>query len=198
MTARVYPLNNPTARPAGPYLGSRTYASAIAVANALVTSVPTSVGVASQTLTAAAAEIDLPALVTVTTSASVGTYKVGAGNPIVVTGTNYVGVVITDSLLLTATGGGETVSSTKAFQSVTSITTPGQNDAGGLWTFGVGDVVLPQPCAAVRAKVAGTLSVVYPDGRADAALDIGAIQTLPVSVTTIKSGSTGFPLTVFL
>lgn len=198
MTARAYPRTPGWTRPQGPYLGSKTYASAIAATASLVASVATSTSVVSQTLLAAAAEIDLPALVTVTTASNAGSYKFGALNVLTVTGTDALGVVQTDTLQLTTADGGETVSTTKAFASVTAISTPGQNDTSGHFTFGVGDVKLPQACAAIRTKVAGTLSVVYEDARADTILDCGAIQTLPVAVTTIRSGSTGFPITIFL
>lgn len=196
MSPRLYPAG-PETRPNGPFPGSRTYPSAIAAPASLVASVGTSTSTVSHVLLAAAALIDLPQLVTVTTAVSTGAYKTGSSYPVAVTGVTARGAVLSDLLYLTQANGGETVQGAVPFVSVTSVVTVGQNNALGSWTFGVGDVVLPQPCAAVRVKLAGTVDVAYADGHADS-LDFAAAERQPVLAVSVKATSTGYPITVYL
>lgn len=88
-------------------------------------------------LTAAGAIKYASRTVTVTTSAQAGAYAIAA--PIVVTG--YRGaVLITENLQLTATGGGETIRGTKAFDQIIEIDVPAQTLNTGHLQFGVGDL----------------------------------------------------------
>src|SRR5574337_1095199 len=76
--------------------------------------------------------------ISVTSSVSAATYN--TTDPIVITGTNERGEVITDSLLLTAAGGNETIGGKHAFKTVTKIDVPAQLGTGGAFTFGILDL----------------------------------------------------------
>lgn len=107
--------------------------------------------------------------VSVTTGASVGTYRIGAGEAIVVTGT-YAGKTVTESLALTATGGGETIRGSQPFDTVTSIFVPDQVNGSGTFQFGVQDVCGPKgrPFRAIKVHIDGTPTLTFQDGVTDA------------------------------
>lgn len=107
--------------------------------------------------------------VSVTTAASVGTYRTGASFPIVFTGT-FAGAVVSESLLLTAANGNETIRGSQAFDTITNIAVPGQVDAAGFFQFGVQDIVgwKNRPFRAIKAHADSTLTgLVFQDGVAD-------------------------------
>lgn len=104
-----------------------------------------------------------PRQVTVTTSANAGSYAIAT--PIVVTGTDRVGNIITDTLTLTATGGGETVATSKGFATVTEIDIPAMVNTGGAFTFGLGDCVMP--FRSIRVGTAGDVTYRCTDGKTD-------------------------------
>lgn len=137
----------------------------------------------------------LPQVVTVVTGASAATYNVAS--PIVVTGTNYAGDVITDSLQPTNANGGETVVGVKAFKTVTGIATPAQSGGGGTFKFGVQDVLLDPPARELRHGADGTINLKDADGNADP-LPGFAGEHQPVCVSRIVGSGTTFPLTVYV
>jgi len=187
----------------GPSVASKTFA-AIAVANAIKTSIATVVG--AQNYTGAAlngaigqGQFGVPQNVSVTTTTFASTYSIGAANPIVFTGTNEQGQVITESLLLTATGGNETIFGTKAFATVTGISVPAQLTTSGAFTFGVGDIVLETPCREIRAGAAGNVKVGYPDMTATDTIPLVVAERVTVAANRIYStGTTALPVTIFL
>lgn len=148
----------------------------------------------------------LPRSLTVTTGAHAGTYKVGAGNPLVVTGT-YGGLLQTENILLVATGGGEIIRGALLYDDPTlcTVSIPGQNDALGTIAVGVADIGAPPEGAirGVKAMTAGSLVVQGQDGKFDT-------LTLPVQgppewvtvarVCAVGGGdtTTAVPLTVYL
>lgn len=79
-----------------------------------------------------------PRNVTVTTTVRTATYDIV--DPIVVTGTNQDGTTITENLALTQVDGGETVTGSIFFSSITTIEVPAQTTALGAFTFGVANV----------------------------------------------------------
>lgn len=102
--------------------------------------------------------------VTVTTSASVGSYN--TSSPIVITGTNVTGATISESVSLTASGGGESITTVHAFVTVTEIDIPAQLNTSGTIAFATKDIQLPRPCREVRVGTAGSgaLHVGYDGG----------------------------------
>lgn len=187
----------------GPARASVTFAGALASANAVVTSLATAA--APVTLTGAgltgttAGTFTAPRTVSVTTAASVGSYSIGVPNAITVIGTDYLGFAIQDTLVLTATGGGETITSTKAFLAVTEIDLPAQVDTSGHWTFGVRDVMLPAPVSRVMAgtSASANLHLGYDSGVKDTILKVPAGVPLPLSPRWIYSDSTASDISVW-
>lgn len=133
--------------------------------------------------------------ISATTSASVGTYKTGAGNAITVTGTNEAGDTITDTITLSASGGGETKTTTKGFASVTSIAVPGQNDTSGTFKFGVEDIQLLPPARAFRSGAAANQTIVDQAGNSDAT-PFGAGETQELMVARVDVSACSYPFTV--
>lgn len=164
---------------------SATFSGALASTNAIKTSIATSASPADYTTfngTLAGGPYRLPRTVSVTSSASAGSYIITS--PIVFTGTDANGTVITESLSLTATGGGETIVGTKGFATVTEIAVPAMHDTSGAFTFGVQDVIVGG-CAELRFGKAGNVKVVTSKGNTDTILDIVANERIPLSVSKI-------------
>lgn len=152
-------------------LWSRTVTT-IAVANAIKASIATVAAPASYSTSGlngaiGQAEFAVPQNVTVTTSSHGGSYAIAS--PIVITGLDPYGAVITENLTLTATGGGETIAGTKSFAQVTQIDIPAMTDTGGAFTFGVGDILLPSGNVfrEVRGNSAANVKVGFIDGTSD-------------------------------
>lgn len=144
----------------------------------------------------------------VTTSASVGTYTITSA--ITATCTDQFGNTRTLSATLTAVNGNEIVEFTLADGSdagamtVTQIDVPAQNDANGQFEFGVTDVVFDQSARQIRGGAFGDVAVEY-----DAELLSGTAHqdVLPceqgehhdVFVKKIlDTGTTAFPVTAYL
>jgi hypothetical protein len=175
-------------------------------ANSIVTSTATSVTPVTFTAgsgfasTTAGVQGLVSRLISVTTAAHAGSYKTGAANAIVVTGTDYNNNVVTDTLVLTAANGGETITGVVPMMTVTKIAIYGQNDALGAWTFGVGDIF-----CAVRELIigtGGTLKMQY-DTRLGSYIDtlpaavvIGGGQRIALQPTRIYSTSTATNITL--
>lgn len=104
----------------------------------------------------------IPRAVSVTTGASVGTYRTGASYPIRVTGQHWRTLErMTESLLLTAANGGETINGNVMFSPdyPISISIPGQVDASGTFAFGCTIATAIEPPAhsiVVNSVAAGT------------------------------------------
>jgi hypothetical protein len=88
-------------------------------------------------------------LVTIATSASAGSYL--KGSEIVINGFDAQKNQTSQSLFLTQTGGGETLTSAQQFSIVTTINIAGQADTAGAFTFGVVSTAI----AAANAFLAG-------------------------------------------
>jgi hypothetical protein len=88
-------------------------------------------------------------LVTVTTSTSPGSYI--RGSAITVNGLDDNGNAVSQTLRLTAGGGGETLTTSTPFSRVTTIAVAGQADTAGAFTFGVVSTAI----AAANAFLAG-------------------------------------------
>ena len=100
-----------------------------------------------------------PMLVSVTTSAVGAQYTLTA---ITITGTLY-GVAQTDTITLTAAGGGEYLQTTKAFDTVTSIARLAMAGVGGQLDFGVHDLIFSneRPCRQVRHGSIGNIQMAF-------------------------------------
>lgn len=146
----------------------KTYSTAFAVAAGIKTSVATAT--TAQVYSGGAlnganvAVLAFPQGITATTSASASTYVTGLVNAIVVTGLSSAGAVITDNIVLTAAGGGETVSTVRGFYQVTSISVPAQLTTSGAFTFGIGDLIFSPPARQVRGGAAGVIAMVTAGG----------------------------------
>lgn len=103
--------------------------------------------------------------VTVKTSTSAATYN--TTDPIVFTGTDLYGEVLTEELTLTAAGGNETVVGLKAFKTVTQIDVPVQSDTTGTFKFGVQDAFVTEQCVDLRVGTAGNLKVTHNNDAVD-------------------------------
>lgn len=146
------------------------------------------------------AVIDLPMNVSVTTTSDAATYN--TTSPIVVTGTDFDGNTITDSLLLTQANGNETISGTKGFATVVSIAVPAQLTVDGAFTFGVLDTVLTTPLGRARrcenghASTAGNLAIIDDGGKAST-VPLAAGGQLDAFVQKIVwASTTALPLVV--
>lgn len=185
----------------------KTYASAFAAAAGIKTSIATlttAVTYSGAALNGAnVAILTFPQGITATTNASASTYAVGLANAIVVTGTDSHGNVITGNVVLTATGGGETISTPGGFYSVTSIAIPAQLGTGGVFTFGIGDLIFSPPARQVRGGAAGVIAVVTAGGAAGGQ---GASDLVPclqgehhdiVLRRIFSATTTAYPITVY-
>jgi hypothetical protein len=178
----------------------------IASANAIKTSIATDnaaahdyTGVALNGAVGAGA-IDFPKTISVTTSVHAASYKTGALFPIVVTGTDKDANVISESLLLTQTNGGETISGDLGFATVTNIHVPAQNDALGAFTFGVRDIVYPFRSVRGGGAATTTVKVGYEGGHTDKLVMAYAGQLEPVLPQRIydDGNTTSWPVTVYV
>ena len=139
-------------------------------------------------------------VVTVTTSASAASYTTGVPGTITIKGTDVNGSVISDTVAPTASGGGETLKTTKAFVSVTEIDLPLQPNTSGTFTIGVGDVVLSSPALAIRTAASGSLHIGFDDGSSDTIpvtgvpeiIACGATRIIADAGTTVIAGITCF------
>lgn len=131
-------MRSPTTN--GPSPRSKTYATAAALKD--VDAIKTSIATVAAPVTyttfngVLGGTFDPPRAVTVTTSASGGSYTLTA---ITFTGT-YGGAVVTDTVTLTQTGGGETLYGDQPFDTLTSIAILAMNNTSGAFQFGCGDV----------------------------------------------------------
>lgn len=176
-------------------LGTRTFASAAVDADAiLVSGTPgtTSAGVTFSGVGLDGAigddAISPTRLVTIATSSETGAYTITA--PVVITGTNDVGAVITDSVYLTDVDGGETVETTKAFASVTSVFVPQMALNTGRFTVGVGDIAIANGFKGFRTGGTGNVSYKGLDGKTDTVLACLAGDLLPFGGTRIVAATT--------
>ncbi len=170
--------------------------SLAAVTNSIVTSLATAVIPAVLTgagLTGAnAGTLSIPQNVSVTTTTHTASYVL---TPIVVTGTDINGSVITENLTLTLVNGNETIVGSKAFSTVTSISIPAQNDALGTFIFGTKNYFPGSVVLEVRVKTAGTLHVGYNGGFTDT-LSALAGDRLPYCISKIFADSTAQDVTL--
>lgn len=135
--------------------------------------------------------------VSVTTASNSGSYT--AGSALLFTGTDAAGRTLTETLLLTAVNGGETIYGTKGFKTVTSVAIEAQFDTGGHFSLGVRDVMCDKPPYMIRANGAGNLHVAFDDGSEDTIPAMAAkeyITFAPVKVFG-DSGTTITGLTLF-
>lgn len=134
------------------------------------------------------AALDPPRYASVTTGAHAATYKTGSTHAIVVTGT-YGGATVTENLLLTNAGGGETIVGDQPFDTITSIFVPAQNDALGTFQFGVDGVASKMRSderlvfRAVRANAAGNVKMGFETYTDTVAFN--SHELLPVAPTRI-------------
>lgn len=190
-----------------------TYA-AIADADGIKTSIATAVtqqtysGVALNGARAAGYPTWLPQNVSVTSSASVGSYNLTG---ITFTGTDVAGEALTETLTLTAANGNETVVGTKAFANVTSIVVAAMADTNGAFTFGMRDIIMLQ-YSTVTSKplrqVIRVLKTTAATGNCLVTYGGGVTDTLPMAVNVHEpvqaiqiSGTattTALPLVVYL
>jgi hypothetical protein len=124
----------------GIYHADEFVTPAAASTNAIKTSIATSTSAWSYSGAALNGSIGAGALsparpITATSSSSAGAYTLTA---MTVVGVDANGNALTDTMTPTQTGGGETISTTKAFASVTSISGSAMSNTAGAWTFGYG------------------------------------------------------------
>jgi len=134
--------------------------------------------------------------VSVTSGASVGTYKTGASNPIIFTGLDaHTGETVSESLLLTAANGGETIVGKQLFAgAMVSISVPAQNDASGAFEFGTGaSVAIVPPARGVYIGATGDLVAALVDDDAASSVtyaDMVEGITHPLWVRSIHESTT--------
>lgn len=147
--------------------------------------------------------------VSVTTSASPGTYRTGASYPIVVTGKHWItGKTISESLILTAANGGETINGKVMFKAGEAISSaiPGQVNALGAMEIGCGTAkALARGTDWFRCTTAGTLvcelaedtEATRGDGLALAPISLvcQADTDYPYAIVSIHEGTTGVAFT---
>lgn len=183
-----------------PSLRTKTFA-AIADVDAIKTAIATAAAPATYSGVAlngaiGAAALGVSQTFTVKTRANAGAYV--TANPIVVTGLDWQGKIISESVSLTQTNGGETVQGTKAFARFTSIAVPAQNDTSGSFEFGVGDILLDMPARELRAGAIGDIKVGYQDGGTDVLPSIAAERHTVLAFRVYSTGTTALPVTVYL
>lgn len=136
----------------------------------------------------------------VTTTSSVGAYNLVA---ITITGTDASGIAITDTVTLTQTGGGESLTTTKAFATVTLISIPAMANTAGAIAFVTQDILLPKPAREFRIGTAGSgaLHVGYigDDGSVlqDTITGCSAGEKLPISPQWLYMDSSVQDISVF-
>ena len=135
-----------------------------------------------------AGALTVPSNVSVTTATHAATYKTGAGNPIVVTGTEYyTKQTVTEAFVLTAAGGGETISGVVLFDAAAlTIDVPKQNDALGHFQFGTGAEVPAAQKSVVRGGAKGATTAADVTSTAHGA-DHQALDTTPYGSTAVGS-----------
>lgn len=177
-----------------------TYA-AIAAPTAIKTSIATAV--APQTYTGVALNgatgagvLPFPQTISATSASHSGSYIVGS--PITVTGLDALGAVQTDTITLTLVNGNETISTVKAFASVTSIVVPAMNDTAGAFTFGVNDIIVPSPFRQLRAGSAGNVVVGYVGGFTDTLPCLQGERHDVLALSIKNTLTTALPLTVYV
>lgn len=171
--------------------------SLAAVGNSIVTSLatattPTVLNGAGLTGTTGGV-LQLSQNVTVTTTSSATTYD--TTDPIVVKGTDINGQLITENLLLTMAGGGETVTGKLAFFTITEIDIPAQVTTSGAFTFGSKNYFPGAEVFEIRVKTAGSLHMEYQNLSTDT-LSALAGDRLPYSPIKIFSDSTAQDVTL--
>lgn len=170
----------------------------IAVANAIKTSIATSASPATYTTfngSLGGGPYTLTRNVSVTSSSHTGSYT--TASPIVFTGTDINGNVITDSLSLTSADGGETIYGVKAFKTITKIQVPAQTDTSGAFTFGLYNAYVTDYVYGVLCGGAGNLHVTYGDGTVDT-VPFSAGQSLIMSPVKIWGDSTATNVSVVI
>lgn len=172
-----------------------TFAGTLASANAIKQSVATNTGTQSYNAAAmdgsiGATTMSVPRTLSITLSASAASYN--NTDPIIITGVNSNGEVITESFTPTTVNGGETLRGTKDFVSVLQINTPAQADGLGAFQFGVEDVVCNPRARQIRIGTAGSgnLKLQYNNGNADTITKLTAGERLDVFAAKIIANGT--------
>jgi hypothetical protein len=138
---------------------------------------------------------------TVTTASHAGSYKIGAGNPLTLTGTTKGVAGVTETLLLTAVNGNETIRGATLWDDPTLVTVdvPGQNDALGAFSVGVGDIGGPLGASIRGFKVHADGSVVTKgqDGFIDTAVMVANAVEPSNLERVVASGTSAVGITVY-
>jgi hypothetical protein len=92
--------------------------------------------------------------VKVTTTSHTGSYV--AASLVTITGTDIAGAALVESVALTAVNGGESLVTTHAFATVSSIVIDPQADALGAIQVDGKDILIPKPTKQVRVGTAGS------------------------------------------
>lgn len=127
---------------------------------------------------------------TVTSSAMANAYN--TTNPIVFTGFNSRGHPDTAEVLLTQSGGGQTVQSLGALAQVTSIAVPAQLLATGALQFGLGDLVFDPAATRLVATTVGAYTIRSGAGTSRT-LTLAAGQVLDVRIQRVLAAHAIFP-----
>lgn len=174
----------PKSDSAAPYALSISYSGAMAlvVISASAATVATD---STRTLSYTDAK-NLSRTVQVVTTSHTASYTVGAA--IVITGTDGYDNAYSETVTLTSADGGETLSTTGTFKTVTSVFIPAQADTLGHIAVNGTDVRLPIPTRAVRVGTAGSgaLHVGYlvPGGvQQDTYTGVTAAERFPVNIS---------------
>jgi len=148
-------------------------------------------------MTAAGLLATRPRAVSVTTTASVGTYNVA--DPIIVEGIEWrTGHAVTQALTLTDANGDETINGTVMFAAdkPISIYVPAQVDAAGTFAFGVTVArAIEPPCHGVHiSDVTGGTTVVarlsrQPVAIAPVTFDVGDVGDMPWEIAELHIGT---------
>lgn len=142
--------------------------------------------VAAVTITTFTANADVPRNITVTTGGTTADCK--AAN-VTVTGTNFFGQTITDTLAITDNQNG-TTSGTKAFASVTSVLIPAQDGDACVYDVGVGDVLGLKRCMDFAGHVVmAVFDGVYEATRATCVADADEIEKNTCDINGTLNGA---------
>lgn len=186
------PLSDPAKK-------SITFSGALAVVNAIKTSIATAA--TPQVYTAGAlngsigtATMSAPRRITATLAAHAASYV--NGSTITIKGLNSAGASVSEVLTIAGTGGGTTLTTVGFFTQVTEIDVDAQADALGSFQFGTSDASVNS--RSLRVGTAGNLHVQYGDGSTDTILNVAVGEVVPAMAAVIFGDSTAQGITAYI
>lgn len=142
---------------------------------------------------AMAAGIRPTAHIEIATTLQANAYSIAA--PFVITGVDYKGSPIEESIFLTQVSGNEVVSSTKPFAKVTKIKSPAHPLGTGSIQVGIGDLGFDPPARRILARAAGAIPT-YTATKVLEPLTLAVGDKLDVCISRISKTAAVFPFVV--